>query len=211
LYLVRNIISIAALSAATASFAAPIVQIGGTVLAGQGQTTSKTGVSIIDFNVGSSIPAGITISGTSASNLVTGNAGAYAAPPGDLSQYLAVGPSTGSPVTITLSTASNYIGFYAASLDFYNRITFFGSTTTSYTGEQLAALGGITGGGSQTSAAYFNIFEQGNDFTKVELFSSQQAFELDNFAVGRASPVPLPSTLALMAAVSLGLVVRRKK
>jgi hypothetical protein len=198
------------MSAASASFAAPIVQIGGTVIAGQGQTTSKTGVSIIDFNVGSVAPAGVTIS-LAPGNLVTGSTGNYAAPPGDNSQYLAVGPATGSPVIITLSAAANYIGFYAASLDSYNTIKLIGSTTTTYTGEELAALGGIAGGGSQTSGAYFNIFEQGNDFTRVELFSSSQALELDNFAVGRASPVPLPGTLALLAVAGLGLVARRKK
>jgi hypothetical protein len=213
LSLVRNLISIAALSAATASFAAPIVQIGGTAVAGQGQTTSKTGVTILDFNVGSVTPAGVTITGT-AGALVTNSVNSlYAAPPGDTSQYLAVGPLTSSPVTITLSSSANYIGFYAASLDSYNKITFFGTTTTSYTGEQLAALAGIAGGGSQTSGAYFNIFEQGNDFTKVELFSSQQALELDNFAIGRAAPagVPLPGTLALFAVAGLGLAIRRKK
>jgi hypothetical protein len=210
---VRNLISIAALSAASAAFAAPIVQIGGTVVAGQGQTTAKTGVSIIDFNVGSVAPAGVTIS-LAPGNLVTGNANSqYAAPPGDSSQYLAVGPSTGSPVTITLSSAANYIGFYAASLDIYNTITFVGSTTTTYTGTQLAALAGIAAGGNQTSGAYFNIFEQGNDFTSVILRSSEQALELDNFAIGRAAPagIPLPGTLALLAVAGLGLVARRKK
>lgn len=211
---IRNVVSIAALSAASASFAAPIVQIGGTSLSGQGQTTSKTGVTVIDFNVGSVTPTGVTIAGTSSSNLVTGSTGGlYAAPPGDTSQYLAVGPSTGTPVTITLSSAANYIGFYAASLDSYNTITFVGSTTTTYTGEELAALAGIAGGGSQTSGAYFNIFEQGNDFTSVILRSSAQALELDNFAIGRAAPagVPLPGTLALLAVAGLGLAARRKK
>ncbi len=211
---VRTLISVAALSAASASFAAPIVQIGGTTVAGQGQTTSKTGVTVIDFNVGSTTPAGVTITGTSASNLITGNANSlYAAPPGDTSRYLAVGPTTGSPVTITLGSAANYIGFYAASLDSYNSITFVGSTTTKYTGQELANLANIAGGGAQGSGAYFNIFEQGNDFTSVILASSEQALELDNFAIGRAAPagVPLPGTLALLAVAGLGFVARRKK
>jgi hypothetical protein len=213
----RNIISVAALSVASASFAAPIVQIGGTTVAGEGQTTSKTGVTVINFNSGFTTPAGVTITGLVpgsglTGNLVTGNTVNYAAaPPGDSSQYLAVGPANN--VTITLTSAANYIGFYAASLDGYNFITFVGSTTNTYTGTQLATLANIAGGGSQTSGAYFNIFEQGNDFTQVILSSTAQAFEIDNFAIGRAAPagVPLPGTVALLAIAGLGLVARRKK
>lgn len=206
--------SIAAAISSTA-VAVPVVTTGGTVVSGEGQTASVAGVSIINFNVGSTLPTGVSYD-AAAGNLVTGSlSGVYAAPPGDSSRYLAVGPTTGSPVTITLSSAANYIGFFAASLDEYNTITFIGSSTTSYTGTQLAALAGIPAGGNQASGAYFNIFESGNDFTKVILASSQQALELDNFAVGRAAPpapVPLPGTLALMgAALGLGLLRSRKK
>ena len=204
-------VAILASAMSSIAIAAPIVTTGGVAVAGQGQTTSYAGVAVIDFNT-SVLPAGVTLSAVGG-NLVSGSvANLYAAPPGDTSIYLAVGPTTGTPVTITLSSAANYIGFYAASLDAYNTITFVGSTTTSYTGSQLAALAGIPGGGNQSVGSYFNIFESGNDFTKVILSSTQQALELDNFAIGRASPVPLPGTLSLLGLALLGgFVASRKK
>jgi hypothetical protein len=206
---VRNAIASAllGLGLAGAAIAVPVVTVGGTAVAGQGQTTSQAGVNVLDFNT-NALPSGVTFS-AAPSNLVTGNlAGVYAAPPGDSSRYLTVSPTSGSPVSITLATAANYIGFYAGSLDSFNLIQFFNGTTlvSSYTGFDLALLAGVPANGDQSIGRYFNVFESGNSFTTVLLTSTQNAFELDNFAIGVAAPpgqVPLPGTLSLFG---LGLV-----
>ena len=202
----------AVLALTSAAYAAPIVTLGGTAIAGQGLTTSLAGMAVIDFN-GGALPSGVTVTAAS-TNYVTGNlVNIYAAPPSDSSQYLAVGPTTGSPVTITYAAGADYIGFYASSLDAYNTIRLVsGTTTVTYTGSQLAAFAGIPADGNQTLGYYFNITDVGNIFTSVILESSVQALELDNFAIGRRAEVPLPGSLALvLGAMGAGLVLSRKK
>jgi hypothetical protein len=198
-----------------AAVAVPVVTVGGTAVAGQGQVTSQSGVTTLDFNT-DTLPAGVTFS-SAPSNLVTGNlSGVYAAPPGDTSRYLTVSPTSGSPVSITLATAANYIGFYAGSLDDFNLIQFFNGSTlvSSYTGSALASLAGVPANGDQSIGRYFNVFETGNSFTTVLLSSTQNAFELDNFAIGVAAPVtevPLPGTLSLFGLGLIAAAVGRAK
>lgn len=198
-----------------AAVAVPVVTIGGTAVAGQGQVTSQSGVTTLDFNT-NTLPSGVTLT-AAASNLVTGNlSGVYAAPPGDSSRYLTVSPTSGSPVSIALATAANYIGFYAGSLDDFNLIQFFNGSTlvSSYTGSTLAALAGVPANGDQSIGRYFNVFETGNSFTSVLLTSAQNAFELDNFAIGVAAPtteVPLPGTLSLFGLGLIAAAVGRAK
>jgi hypothetical protein len=208
---------LAAALAAASAHAAPIVQVGGTAAVGGGETSSVAGVSVIDFNVGSSLPAGVTLtlSGIGA-NLVTGSSGIAASPPGDTTRYLAISPVSGTPVTITIAGGANYIGFYAGSLDSFNSITFSGSSpSVTYTGTELAGFANLPATGNQAVGRYFNVYETGNAFTTVTLSSSDVAFELDNFAIGRAAPpvVPLPGTLAMLGlgAVALGAMRRAKK
>ena len=207
---------LAASLAAASAYAAPVVTVGGTTIAGEGQTTSIAGVSIIDFNVGSVMPADVTVTyAPGAANLVTGSAyGVTAAPPGDDSQYLVVSPISGTPVTFTIAGGADYIGFYAGSLDGFNTITFSGAGfSTTYTGQDLADLAGVSATGDQGIGRYFNVFESGNAFTTVTLTSTSVAFELDNFAIGRSKEVPLPGSLALLGlgAFAMGAARRFKK
>jgi PEP-CTERM motif len=197
------------------AFAVPVVTVGGTAVAGQGQTSSQSGVTILDFNT-NTLPSGVTLT-AAASNLVTGSlTGVYAAPPGDTSRYLTVSPTSGTPVSISLGSAANYIGFYAGSLDDFNLIQFFNGLTlvSSYTGSALAALAGVPANGDQSIGRYFNVFENANSFTTVLLTSTQNAFELDNFAIGVAAPpnqVPLPGTLSLFGLGLIAAAVGRAK
>lgn len=213
----RNAIvsAILGLGLAGTAIALPVVTVGGTTVSGQGQTSSQSGVTILDFNT-DVLPSGVTLT-AAASNLVTGSLpGVYAAPPGDTSRYLTVSPASGTPVSITLATAANYIGFYAGSLDDFNLIQFFNGSTlvSSYTGTALAALAGVPANGDQSIGRYFNVFESGNSFTTVLLTSGANAFELDNFAIGVAGPsneVPVPGTLALFGLGLIAAAVGRSK
>jgi hypothetical protein len=213
----RNAIvsAILGLGLAGTAIALPVVTVGGTTVSGQGQTSSQSGVTILDFNT-DVLPSGVTLT-AAASNLVTGSLpGVYAAPPGDTSRYLTVSPASGTHVSITLATAANYIGFYAGSLDDFNLIQFFNGSTlvSSYTGTALAALAGVPANGDQSIGRYFNVFESGNSFTTVLLTSGANAFELDNFAIGVAGPsneVPVPGTLALFGLGLIAAAVGRSK
>lgn len=204
-------------AASSASSALPVVTIGGKAVLNEGQTSSQTGVAVLDFNT-AFLPPGVALTAAPA-NLVTGSAvGLFAAPPGDASRYLSVSPSGGTPVIISLATAANYIGFYAGGLEGFNNIEFFDGalSVASYSGTQLATFAGVPATSDQSIGRYFNVFESSHTFTSVVLTSTGNAFELDNFAIGMAAPMnplPLPGSLALFALglVSAGVSVKRAK
>jgi hypothetical protein len=197
--------------------AAPIVTVGGTALAGEGQVSSVAGVTNINFNVANVYPSGIAVTGAATNFPTASIPGAAAQPPADTTRYLALSPALGQTVTISIAGGANYIGFYASSLDSFNVITL--NTDTGpivYTGTELAGFAGVPAGGDQSIGRYFNVFETGNAFNSVTLSSSGVAFELDNFAIGRAAPpgaVPLPGTVALigLGMLAFGSTRRSKK
>ena len=206
------------LACAGAAQALPVVTTGGIAVPNEGQTSSQPGVAVLDFNSGA-LPPDVTLTAGSG-NFVSGSvAGLYAAPPGDTSRYLSVSPSSGTPVVISLTSAANYIGFYAGSLDGFNHVEFFDGSLSvaSYTGAQLAAFAGVPATGDQSIGRYFNVFESSNTFTSVVLTSTGNAFELDNFAIGIATPsnvLPSPGSLSLAGlglAACAGLSRRRRR
>ena len=208
-----------------AAFAVPTVTIGGTPVAGEGEKTSQSGIIVtLDFNgAGAYVPpVGTHFAPAGANSLQTGSSPAqYAAPPGDTSRYLCMGPFCGSPTTIGVDGVNileaNYIGFYAGSLDTFNTITFLdhGIQVAQYTGAFLASLANIPANGDQTKGFYYNVFpDASTKFTDVILASSDNAFEIDNFAIGKADPpakIPLPGTLALLGLGFLGVGSLKKR
>jgi len=210
---------------ASSSFAS-IITLGGTAVADQGQVSSVAGVTTVDFNtLPLSTPAGISYTGLGANSITSGSvSGQCAAPPGDTSNYLCVGPNRNTPVTINLSGAfalSNYFGFYVGSVDDFNFIDFYnGDTLTiALTGTQIANRAGIPPTGNQALGYYVNIYASaGEEFNKIVLRSTQNALETDNHAFGveRTVPgsdsgIPEPSTyLTLIPALGY-LVYRRKR
>jgi hypothetical protein len=206
---------------ASFALAAPIVTEGGTVLAGQGLITSVINTTTVNFNGGTaptgspvnySLPAGNN-------NIVIGNSsGVYASPVNDTTFYLTVGPTGGrTPVTITFSQDVDYFGFYASSLDTYNRIVLRrnGVQVLSLTGTQLAQLGGFPADGNQGRGLYVNIFSSNASeyFNEVVLSSSSNAFETDNHAfrtVGR-EVVPEPSSFLTLVPAAAALAFFRRK
>ena len=93
----RTVTTLLALALAAASFGAQ-AGVGATQVS-SGPLTLVAGTTLVDFD--SLIPAGISYSG---GNIVSGSvSGVNAAPPGDLSNYLTVGPST--PATATFGGA----------------------------------------------------------------------------------------------------------
>jgi hypothetical protein len=190
-----------------------------TVQTNPGLFTTRAGVCTVDFNTAGSVSScpGSTYaaSGGIASHIVTGNlAGQYAQPAGDATPYLTLGPSAGSPVTISLAVGANYFGFYAGSIDSYNSIMFsaVGGGTVTLTGDQINAflVPGVGANGSQN--AYFNIFTD-SLFNMVTLSSSSNAFETDNHSFGIARPigVPEPASVTLLGLGALALVAGQRR
>lgn len=194
--------SLLALALAAASFGA---QAGvGTTQVTSGPLSLVSGVTTVDFD--SLTPAGISYSG---GNIVSGNSsGVYAAPPGDLSHYLTVGPST--PATATFGGAgASYFGFLLGSPDAYNSISFTDSKglVTTLTGSQLVTgtIPPINADGNQGNQLYFNVWSSaGTTFKSVTFNSTSYAMETDNHSFILAA-VPEPETYAMLLA-GLGLV-----
>jgi hypothetical protein len=193
--------------------AAPTVTVGGTSVPGAGEKSSVGGLAcpLISFDTApaGSECEGVTYTPETGTNYVTGNIdGVSASPPGDTTPYLTISPARGSSVTVALNPGANYFGFYAGSLDPFNKIQFNyagSSDFVVYTGTQLANFAGIPADGNQGVGRYFNIFsESGRTFSSVVLTSTEAAFETDNHAFGVAS-VPAPSALALLGIGALGL------
>lgn len=112
------------------------------------------------------------------------------------SEFLASGPSSGAPATITFNSALNYLSFLWGSPDTYNLLTLttnLGNILT-YTPQGLNFA--VTDG-NQAFSQYVQFKASGGEYitsAKFDVTSPTDAFEVANF---RAA-VPEPATWALM-------------
>jgi hypothetical protein len=207
-----------ALACGTAS--AGVIQVGGTAAGSNGQVTSEPGVCTVNFNSGDATNAcGATYTGNgvalAASHFRTGNAaGQYAAPVGDTSVFLTVGPTDGTPITIMLATPANYFGFFAGSLDDYNMVQFFmnGVMVDAFSGTDINSVAFPNTGANGSGNAYINYFPNAL-YNSIVYSSSANAFETDNHAFGLASlnGVPEPTSTALLGLGAIALLVGQRR
>ncbi len=134
--------------------------------------------------------------------------------PGTL--FLAAGPTSTSPSTLTFASAVNYISFLWGSPDTYNLLTVNSagaSQTFDIAGTHAGTsnLGFASTNGSQSFSQYVQFV--GTGITSLVFTNSlaTDAFETANFSVVAA--VPEPETYALMLASlgALGFVWRRRR
>jgi hypothetical protein len=183
------------------------ITTGGSSVLNQGQFSTVSGVTTVDFNSGSAPTTGIA-QYSATNNVVTGSlVGTYASPPNDTSAFFTVGPNTNTTATITFTQSINYFGFFAGSLDGFNSIQFLSGNTVlaALSGTQIAALGGFPASGDQTQGLFINLYSSNNGevFNKIILSSTSFAFETDNHAyrVGSTANVPVPEPSPMLPAL----------
>lgn len=203
------IVAVALVTATSAS--AYSVTTGGTVVVGEGLTTSVAGATVVDFDSNLLLPTGYTGGavkiGSSSDN--------WASPPNDTSNFYTVGPGSGqsNPGTVLLNSVSQYFGYFGGSPDKYNSVELYmnNSMLTSFTGTYLASVAGIPPDGNWSNGAYWNIWASNATeyFNKVVFRSTSNAFETDNHA--SVSAVPLPAAVWLFGTGLLGLLGLAKR
>jgi hypothetical protein len=135
--------------------------------------------------------------------------GKSAKPLGTDSNFLTVPYNNSSGlVTLGLGFNANYYGIYWGSIDSYNSIAFYDNdkVVATFTGSNL--VGQFANGNqlSYSSNRYINFqFAPNEQFNKVELKSTNWAFESDNHAVLEVQDAPEPATAMLMLAGMLGI------
>lgn len=133
-------------------------------------------------NVSYAYSSGSNVVGPGAQRNANGNLTAVQ-PRGSTGNYLAVGTSHGSTVTITVSEGSNYnyFGFLGGSLDNYNFVEFVLTDNTSirYNGVEISRMD------SSYGQMYVNLLlDEGQYFSRIVLSSTADSFETDNHAFG---------------------------
>lgn len=195
----------AIMATSAASAASYSLTTGGTVLSGQGLTTSVAGATVVDFNSSLANPAGY--SGGAVKN--GSSSGNWASPPNDTSNFYTVGPGAGqsSPGTVLLNSLSKYFGYFGGSPDTYNTVELWRDSTklASFNGTQLASAAAVNPNGNQGIGAYWNIWalDETSYFNKILFVSTSNAFETDNHA---SLATPLPAAVWLFGSALLGFI-----
>ena len=126
--------------------------------------------------------------------------------------FLASGPTAGSPATLTFTSAVNYVSFLWGSPDTYNLLTVNSTGGGSQT-FSAAGLGFPVTNGSQSFSQYVQFAGvAGSQITSLSFTNipSVDAFEVANFTI---TPVPEPETYALMLAGlgAMAMFARRRR
>jgi hypothetical protein len=137
-------------------------------------------------------------------------------PFGTVGSFLAAGPSSTDPATMTFATAMDSISFLWGSPDTYNTLTVL--TTLGSVAFTTASLGIVPTNGDQSFSQYvtFNAAPLADLVGLVFASNGTDAFEVSNFSrleINQTGVVPEPETYALFGAglAALAFMQRRRK
>ena len=147
-----------------------------------------------------------------------GSSGNGAQPPASEGNYYSAGPSTNSPGTILTNFAApiGQLSLLWGSVDTYNTLTFLDAANNvlaSFTGSQIinSNFGNQVLPGSNP-IVYFSITgAEQFSLAKLQLTSTQEAFEIDNIAIQAAVPEPATWALLLLGFGFVGGMLRSRK
>ncbi len=181
---------------------------------GQAGGVTNAGVAVT-FSGNAAVVAGSSTNYYAAPMLSNGDGAMFGDANGvDASRYISTGSAgavLGSAVTFTLPTAETYFGLAWGSVDSYDSLAFYDGATLIQTITGTDVLAGANGDRSASGTAYVNITSS-VAFTTVVASSSQYAFELDDLSFNRPStPIPEPTTLALLGASLAGIGIARRR
>ena len=130
--------------------------------------------------------------------------------------FLDVGPSAGTPATLTFTTPIDYISFLWGSPDLYNTLTVNSTTQDSQIFTATSLGFPVTNGNAAFNQAVQFSGKAGSKITSLVFASTINSFEAGRFTVtpGTAvTAVPEPETYALMLAGlgALAFVARRRR
>jgi len=137
--------------------------------------------------------------------------GQHVEPLGSNSWYYSVGPTDGSPATLTLAGGLvESISLLWGTVDDYNTLELFDSLDNllgTVTGSQV-----ISGGtfGSSSRLVTLALTGDTQSVAKLKFTSTSNAFEFDNVAVTAAVPEPTTWMMLILGMLGVGFAMRRK-
>jgi hypothetical protein len=157
------------------------------------------------------LPTGVTINnaGSQKAGIYQGLTPNVAAPPyGDTTDYYSTGIGT---TTINFAGFNDYLGLEWGSVDAYNTLKLFNGKTLigTFTGSQIQAAAN----GSQSANGTFYVdFIVPQEFTSIQLISTNFSFEIDDLAfIDPPPPLPEPATIALFGIPLAGIGFLRRR
>lgn len=204
----QSMLTVILLAAAMAPAQAAFLQVGGVALPGQGWVTTQAGALEERFD-GPGFPT------TSAFTFPFGAPGARTPTEGSVpGQYLLPRPDSGgflavgdAPATAVLDLGVNgdyrYIGFDWGSIDEYNIVRFYDSTNQPIFFENFGTqISGLALAEFLEIPLYASLYIDFSFFRsplprRIEIVSSNNAFEIDNLAFAAASIIPSGSVFSL--------------
>lgn len=200
--------ALVALSLTTPVSAATIVVTNGSAATFAASQTTAPGDKLVTFDALNL--AGVTTTLSNASIVQGDLNGQYAEPFGSNgSSYLSVFGGGSATIADTSGAGYSSLSLYLGSIDTFNSIELLstaGAVIASYGGS--AFLGGPSGDqGLPTTNRLISFSREANDalFGGIRITSTTNSAELDNVRFSLVSPVPEPSTWAMML-VGFGLV-----
>ena len=126
--------------------------------------------------------------------------------------FLASGPSTNAPATLTFTNAVDYLSFLWGSPDLYNVLTI---TTNVATYDFTAALLGFTTtNGDQSVSQYVQFSTGAGEHITGATFNNAppiDAFETANFSITSGVPEPATWAMMLLGFGGIGFSMRRRQ